>query len=704
MTPQELSLAIVWHKAGRLLDAEAAYLKCLARDPAHRDATYYLAGLRQQQGRFAEAGQLLRGLLARIPDDAAAWLQLGIAERSSGGMDEARSCFERAVQLQPANATAHYNLGVALATAGRTQAALSCFDRALGLRPDYALAHGNRGAVLGRLARWADALESCDRALVLNPALVDAHANRGAALVELGRWPEAFESLRRALDFAPEHVDAWLALGKALQQLGRLEEAEENWRRALAQTSRAPAPHASARAKFFNNLGTVLLDQGKIDEAQASYRQALAAMPDFLEAQSNLLLSFNYVAHDPADYRDQAQHYGRMATRAALRPFTSWRSDRHARPLRVGLVSGDLREHPVGYFLEGLVHRLDRQDIALYAYPTDARADALTDRIRPAFAAWNPIVGIDDAAAAALMHDDGLHVLLDLSGHTANTRLPLFAWRPAPVQASWLGYFASTGLPQMDCILVDRVTVPEGEEAWFTERVRHLPRVRWSFTPPADAPAVGPLPADQGSGLTFCCFNNLSKVGDPVLRCWAQILASVPRSRLLLKSPQLRSASTAERLRSRFAEAGGDAARLYLEGPSPRTEYLRAYARADVALDPFPFSGGATSAEALWMGVPLLTLAGDRMVSRQGLSLLSGSGLDDWIAATPADYVRKARELTLDLPALARLRSGMRGRLIASPAFNSVGLARDFSAAMEALWTEHVAVAASPAFLGATAS
>ena len=305
------------------------------------------------------------------------------------------------------------------------------------------------------------------------------------------------------------------------------------------------------------------------------------------------------------------------------------------------MVSGDLHNHPVGYFLESLLANLDPVRVELIAYPTALRPDALTARIKPSLAAWKPLNTLNDADAAKLIHADGVHVLLDLSGHTGYNRLPIFAWKPAPVQVSWLGYFATTGMAEMDYLLADRVGVPESQRKNFTEAVWYLPDTRLCFTAPAAAVPVAPLPALQNGYITFGCFQNLSKVGDEVLAAWGKIFAALPGARLRWQSKQLGDPAVAEQQMLRLRQHGIDPARVSLHGSASREAYLAAHAEVDMVLDTFPYPGGTTTCEALWMGVPTITLAGDTLLARQGASLLTAAGLQDWVATSVEDYINQ---------------------------------------------------------------
>ena len=490
---------------------------------------------------------------------------------------------------------------------------------------------------------------------------------------------EAEASFRRALEIKPDYAEAHSNLGVTLREQGRLTEAEASYRRALE----IKPDYAEAHS----NLGNILLEQGRPTEAEASYRRALKIKPDYAEAHSNLLFALNYTdSHHHAYRLEEAYRYGQMAAGKVGKRFAAWRCLPHPERLRVGLVSGDLRNHPVGYFLESVLAQVTSSRLELIAYPTDSKVDELTARIKPYFSAWKSLVGQSDEAAARLIHADGVHLLLDLSGHTEKNRLPIFAWKPAPVQASWLGYFATTGLAEMDFLLGDPYNTPAEEAGQFTETIWRLPESHLCFTPPDVALEVGPLPALSFSSITFGCFNKLTKMNDNVVALWAKVLQAVPHSRLLLKARQLNDLRVRDITRQRFAAAGITSDRLLLEGGSPRAEYLKAYNRVDIALDPFPYPGGTTSVEGLWMGVPVITRRGDRFLSHQGESIVNNAGLVDWIAANDDDYVAKAVLHATNLSGLAALRTTLRRQVLASPLCDAPRFARHMATALWGMW------------------
>ena len=354
--------------------------------------------------------------------------------------------------------------------------------------------------------------------------------------------------------------------------------------------------------------------------------------------------------------------------------------------LRVGFVSGDLRNHPIGFFLESILSCIDPTKIELIAYPTTPKTDGLSDRIKPFFSIWKPIYGQSDEAVANLIYADGIHVLLDLSGHTAHNRLSMFGWKPSPVQVSWLGYFATTGLNEMDYLLGDPYVTPPENDGHFTEKVWRMPETFECLTPPDVDIEVAAPPALNRGYITFGCFNKLSKMNDKVVTLWAKVLEAVPNSRLFLKNMSLQKQSICERVIQRFAAQGINRERITLEKHERREKYFAAYNRVDIALDPFPFAGATTSFDSLWMGVPVLTLAGDHFVSRMGVRTLMNAGLPDWIVDDEEEYVTKSVVFASNLDKLAMLRAGLRAQVLASPLFDARRFARNFEDSLWEMW------------------
>ena len=676
------NLGVAFNNLGCFEDAEACYRRAIALKPDYAEAYSNLGNVLKDYGRVDEAEACYRQAIVISPNCAGFHFNLGVVLNEMGRRDEAEEIYRRTITLKSGYAEAHFNLGVVLHETGRYGEAAMSYRQVLVLKPDYIEAYSNLGMVLNELGLHDEAEAFYRKALLLKPDSASMYYNLGIALNDLRRFDEALLSYRQAIKLKPDYAEAHNNLGGVLRELLCFEEAEASYRQAIILKQSLFEAH--------NNLGNVLKDLGRLNEAELCYRQAIDLNQNFFDAYSNLLFLLNYVvARGQEACLEEARNYGVMVSAKVKERFDAWQCVAQPEKLRVGLISGDLREHPVGYFIEGLLACLALGKIELTAYPTTGRTDGLTARIRPYFSQWKPIIGLSDEAAARMIHADGVHILIDLAGHTAHNRLPVFAWKPAPVQMTWLGYFATTGVAEMDYLIGDPYNTPQEEEWHFTESIWRMPKTCLCFTPPDLDIEVGQLPALSSGHVTFGCFNNLSKLNDKVVALWAKILHAIPNARLFIKAKQLSDKSNHERLLKRFAEHGILTERLHLEKASSRIEYLSAYNRIDIALDPFPFPGGTTSAECLWMGVPVLTRKGDSFLSHQGETIVANAGLADWIAQDDDEYVSKAVQYAADLNSLAFLRLNLRQQVLAYPLFDASQFACSFEAALWGMWEKH---------------
>jgi protein O-GlcNAc transferase len=529
-----------------------------------------------------------------------------------------------------------------------------------------------------------DALHAFQKTAELMPDDAGAQYNLGAVLKNLRRFDEAAASYRRAIKLKPDYAEAHSNLGNVLKEQGQFGDAATSYRQALRIK-----PDSAA---IYLNLAGVLTDMGQLDDAEACLRRALELKPDYSDAHSSLLFALNHTDRPPEIRLEEARCYGSTVAGKVTAKFSAWNCGTRPERLRVGLVSGDLRNHSVGHFLESLLSHIDPNRIELIAYPTNNKEDEVTERIRPYFSAWKPINRLVDQAAAQMIHTDGVHVLLDLSGHTIHNRLPVFAWKPAPVQAGWLGYLATTGVAEMDYLLADEVGVPENLRQQFTESVWYLPDTMFCFTPPKVDLQVAPLPALSNGYVTFASFQSLPRINDQVLATWGDIFAALPDAKLRIQCKQLGEASQREQLAQRLQRYGISPDRVMMHGPSRREDYLATYAGVDLILDTFPYSGCTTTSEALWMGVPTLTLAGNTLLARQGASVLAAAGLENWVTSSKSDYISKALSLTADIPMLAGLRAGLREQALSSPLYDAERFARNFEDALWGMWQAHIQV------------
>ncbi|MBY4768472.1 O-linked N-acetylglucosamine transferase, SPINDLY family protein [Burkholderia ambifaria] len=573
---------------------------------------------------------------------------------------------------------------LALHQADRLEEAETLYRRILDADPRHADALHLLGLIGHQYGRYHEATELIMAAIEIKP---DAtyYYNLGNVMQANNRPAAAAECFRLAIELRPGYVDAYNNLGNAQRLAGHAREAVDTFCQVIA----LQPDHGQA----YNNLGNALLDLNEIPAALEAYQHAVALRPELPEPRSNLLFAYHYSdAFDPHAYLDEAARFDALVTQRA-QPYSTWRVDlsaRIGRPLRVGIVSGDLKAHPVGYFIEGMLAHVKRERVELHAYPTREIEDDVTARIKPRFASWTCVAGLDDAAAAARIRDDGIDVLIDASGHTIHNRLPLFAWKPAPLQVSWPGYFASTGMRVIDYVLGDRHVMPADEAAHFVERAWHLPDSYLCFTPPAVELDGGPLPMLANGYPTFGYFGKLAKLTDRVIDVWSRVLRDVPNARLFVKAPHLDDPREQDALAARFAAHGIDAARLLFEGRSPRDEYLAAYRRVDLMLSPFPYPGGTTTAEALWMGVPVLGRRGARFLSHICESLLHAARLPEWIADDDDTYVAKAVAFARNPAELAVLRTTLRAQVLASPLCDAPRFARHFEEALHEMWVRRV--------------
>jgi predicted O-linked N-acetylglucosamine transferase (SPINDLY family) len=674
------NLGVALQVLGRHAEAAESYRRAVALAPGHLGARYNLGNALLDLGRHQQAADAFRAVLATAPGHVSAQIGLGVALQVLGHADEALAAFTAAATLSPDDATAHTNLGTLLRLTGRPAEAIAHLERAVALAPDREEIWRSLGSARVESGDALGALADGERAVVLAPTSPQVHYDVGAVLHTLGRAAEAVACFERALALNPTLTDAELGLGVIAQNSGRFDEAVARYERVVA----LQPEHAGAH----NNLANTLLLVGRLDDAMVHRRAERALRPENAASASNLLLARQY---DPsidraalaADARAWNEQFAAPLA-ADARPHQHGRSP--DRRLRIGYVSADFRRHPVGYFLEPILRHHDSAHVELYCYAGNDSEDDLTARLRASAQVWRPTVGLDDAALAEQIRADGIDILVDLSGHTSGNRLLTFARKPAPVQVSWLGYVDTTGLDAIDALIADAAFCPPDEEWSFAERVVRLPSVRWCYAGPEGAPPIAPLPALERGTVTFGCFNSLAKLTPEVIALWADVLAAVPGSRLLLKSVGFESEQARVRYLGLFAARGIGPERIEIQGKSSHAEYLATYARVDIGLDPFPFNGGTVTAESLWMGVPQVTLYGDRPVGRMGAAQLGAIGLSALVARSQAEYVRIAADLAGDLPRLADLRAGLRDRLRASPLGDVPTFTRDLEAAYRELW------------------
>lgn len=646
-----------------------------------------------QAGRPDEAERASREVLQASPGHADALHLLGAIAHQRGDHDQAIELIEEAVRTDPARPDFLNTLGVVNQALGEFADAEKCFRGALSLKPDFAAAHNNLGIALRNLEHPAEAERSFREAVRLQPDFAEAHNNLGNVQSELGRQDDAERSFRNAIASAPDLAEAHGNLGIVLRGTGRLTEAERSARKAIALKPDYAEAH--------NDLGVVLYKMGRQREAEDCYRQALALHPGLSVAQGNLAYLLNCVAgRSAAEILAAHREYARRFCPQAD-AWTHQNPPEPGRRLRVGYVSADLRRHSVAYFIEPVLSRHDRGQFEIFAYSGSAHADAVTQRLKASVDQWRDVFALNDDSLTRLVREDRIDILVDLGGFSANNRLTAFARKPAPVQATWLGYPTTTGLAQMDYRISDWLVDPEGSDGLSAERLVRLANSYFCYGGPGLEPEVGACPGSREGRITFGSFNSLAKIGEETARLWVRVLDAVPGSRLIIKSAPLADAAVADQVRHRFETSGLARERLSLSGWKEDLEdHLQVYRDVDVALDSYPYNGATTTCEALWMGVPVVSLAGETHASRMGRSILHSVGLAELVAQTQDRFADIAAGLARDPERLAAMRAGLRERMRLSPLMDAQNFTRDLESAYRSMWRSWCAAQRNRTFLG----
>ena len=709
-----LAEAIGHHSAGRLDEAERIYQRIQKQAPDNPDVLHLLGYVAHQKGDSRRAVSLIRKSLERQPEGIEALNNLGLALCALGKLKEAEESFRKAMALSPDVADLHNNLGTVLQDQGKLDEAETSVRRALEINSGSAEAWSNLGGILRERKHYKQAAEACIKAVELNASLPGAHNNLGLVFMALGEWDkaekhfnraiglkpdhaEAFNNLaslfsrssrledaeacvRRALEFRPDYAAAYTKLGNILKRLGRLDEAEAAAHRAMELNP--------DYAEGYNSLGMILVVQGNGEEAAEAFRMAIACQSETIYAHTNLILTLHYLPGVTREgiYEEICRWSAEYEAPQAefMRPHDN--SPDPERRLKIGYVSADMRQHPVGFFFLPVISNVDRKQFEVFCYANMAREDDFTGRIRAHADHWRDISLMSDEEAAQTIRDDKIDILIELTGHAADHRLVMFARKPAPIQVLGGGHYCTSGLDAMDYILSDVTETPEGEDQWFSETVVRMPHGNVCYGPPDYAPDVNSLPALENGYVTFGCCNNLAKINDRVMSLWADILKAIPDSRLSLRTNTLDDEATAQRVHDQFEGLGITPERVALAGEAPHEAFMAHYHEIDMALDPFPYSGGLTTCEALWMGVPVISMLGETFAGRHSASHLRNVGLDDWVAETAGEYLALAEKHGRDLEELAELRASLRERIATSPLCDGGRYTRDLEAVYRQMW------------------
>lgn len=602
--------------------------------------------------------------------------------RDGDRLDEALRLFEDIVAGHPDLAVGHYKLGTVLARQERTEEAEDAYRRALTLSPAYPQACNNLGVLRKLDGYWGEAETLLRRALAEQPDFFESHLNLADVLQKLGRLPEALYHASRAAGLREDSPSALERKASVLNSMGRMADAIE--------LLRSRPELGEGHSPYWTTLAVALQGLGRHDEADVAHARSIDLAPGEFLPRMNRLYFSNYLPLSPAEHFRRHAEFGawvRAELGAPQADFSHLNSERDRR-LRVGFVSGDFRRHSVAYFVPGAIDRLDRRGFQVFAYSVSFYRDEVTSDLRSLFNVWRDASGMNHEQLFDLIRDDRIDILVDLSGHTNDNRLMVFARRPAPVQISYLGYPNTTGLDTMDYRLTDAIADPPGlDDGHYSETLYRLDRCFLCYTPPEHAPELTSRP-DVSTGVVFGSFNSRAKYRDDCLDAWASLLRLVPNSRLVLKSlVGTGDHSGRTDLVEKFVARGIAAERIeVLARIEDKAGHLAVYGGVDIALDTFPYNGTTTTCEALWMGVPVVTLRGGRHAGRVGASILDAIGLTELVAESVDDYVNRAASLAGDPGRLQELRAGLRPRMLSSALCDRGDMGHALGDALRDMW------------------
>lgn len=743
------NLGLALEQAGRVDDAEAALLQAFELNPGMADVCLNIGALRVRRKDFASAEQWFRRAVEISPNFPPAWHNLGNILAETGRRREAVEAYRHAIRLDPQNLAACVSVGEVLDELNRSEEAVdalgqaltlqgdhlpaliamshalrklrrfeeagACIERALSLAPDSVHALNALATLYINRRRYAEAASVLAKALKIAPLSVKTLTNLGFMYILSGKAADAVTTLQKAAALDPDSPLVFCNLGMAFMKLENTAEALAAYEQSLALDPGYPLARINMTVLLnragnvvgalealeellnegfeseglFSNLGGCLCLLARPDEAVAAARKALSLNPETSEAHSNILYAMNFSEQFSAEemYRESIAWDRAFAAPQPLPPIGPPTAKRR---LRVGYVSPDFREHSVSYFCSSLFACHDREKVEIYCYADVPRPDGMTAQLRATADCWRDVSGMSDYDLAQLIRSDNVDILVDLAGHTDGNRLRMFTLKPAPVQVTWLGYPATTGLSSMDYRITDAVADPEGDaDTHHTEKLVRLPDGFLCYSPPPEAPEVSPPPSDKNGYITFGSFNNPAKMVRETVRLWGAVLRQLSGSRLILKNRMFTEEKARQLFLDRLAAEGVGAERITFVSYSTTTEeHLGCYASIDISLDTFPYHGTTTTCEALWMGVPVVTLMGDRHAARVGGSILTRLGLEELIARTPEEFTAAAVALAADREGLREIRRTLRQRMHVSPLCAPQSFARQMEAAYMQMWNE----------------
>lgn len=624
--------------------------KAIERGSDQPETLHLISVSLTQQGKWEEAEEYARLALDKNEEFFACWLNLGSVYKQQGKLDEALNCYKKANALNPKSAAVAFRIADIYKNQGDLKKAIELFEITIRLDENYLEAHAELSVIYQKLKDFDKARECCNKMLEIDPQSLGGLVGLAEIAKREGRYDLAIE---------------------------QYEKLEERY---------------STNASVIVNHALCLQETGQFDKSEEKYRQALAIAPDLMEAFSNYLMGLHYNPDRSKEeiFEEHLKFDELFAQKNPMPRPVPVNKEREKR-LRVGLLSGGLRKHPVGWMITSALENLPVDDFDVYCYSTSNVVDDLTRRINKRSIIWRSLQGYPDDICANIIREDKVDILIELSGHSEDNKLRVISMNPAPVTVKWVGgLFNTTGLQSMDYLITDQYESPEGDDAFYTEKLVRMPDDYICFLPPEYAPQVEALPAERNGFITFGCFNNPTKVNEQLILRWAEILQAVPGSKLFLKSKQYDTKSYTDRIVELMKPFGISSERFIFEGEDTHDVLLDAYNRVDIALDPHPYSGGLSTCEALWMGVPVISIEGPTFAGRHASTHLHNAGLGEYVTRSWENYIAKAVELAGNTERLSGIRQGLRKQLANSPLCNAPLFGQNLGRAFREMWYQRV--------------
>tara|TARA_Y100000590_G_scaffold446553_1_gene580447 strand:- start:1890 stop:3845 length:1956 start_codon:yes stop_codon:yes gene_type:complete len=632
-----------------------------------------------KSNKLIEAKKEIEKKIKIYPNSFVLYNILGAVLAAQNKLDDAIQNYKKSLKINSNYAQAYNNLGTALHKINKIDESIDCYKKAIDIKIDFAEAYNNLGNAFVELKKSENAIEYFYKAIRIKPNFAEAFHSLGTANERLGNKQESLKNYQEALKIKPDYAEVFDSMGTVLSDLARYDESIKSFNKAIELNSNYE--------QAYNNLGNALSHLGKYDEATKAYQKAIKIKPNYPKAYSNLLFNLNYKTDFDSDlYLSIAKKFRLDCMPEKKNLILQKKYQKNPKELKLGFVSADFGNHPGGFFTLSTLRELKNKNFELIAYATTDRKDEFSHHFKTLFSKWNLVEKKKDEEIVKQIIEDGIHILFDLQGHSANNKLTVFMYKPAPLQLTWLGQ-GSTGISEIDYFIGSPHITPAREEKNYVEKILRLPEISQCFTPPDFEVKINELPANKNNFITFGCVNKLTKINNEVIKLWSKILLLVSNSKLILKNKDFDNSEIYNNTLSRFKKNSIDKDRLILLGESKsRKELLSIYNKIDIALDPFPFQGNTSTCESVWMGVPVLTLKGDRYLFHFGESINSNLGMDHWIAKTKEEYISKAVNYSKDLNELSKIRMNLRKIALKSPVFDSKRLVEHFNKMLWEIW------------------